>query len=186
MKKYTPLFLFIVLLFAGGCAPINKFFTKPPEIFIKENIDINEIAVLTFSKQGAFLPPNIERFAADKLTDALFIKGRYSVIDRSKVNAAQFALGLNSPDNLSTDQIQMLGLKLKANYLALGRIQEYSGADYINSGEDKKLAISIRIISVLNSSTVGTINTTCTYTEQNSYEKIEKLISEIVAGLKPE
>lgn len=183
-KFYLLLIASVFIL--GGCTHVKSLFHQSPEIVIKEKVDINEIAVITFSKQGSMLPQNIEKFAADKLTDALFLKGKYNIIDRSKVNSAQQTFGINSPENLSSDQIQMIGLKLKANYIVLGRIQSYGGVDYIGTDEERKLSLSIRIISVLNSETVATINASCKYEENDCFGKIESLINEIVSGMKPE
>jgi curli biogenesis system outer membrane secretion channel CsgG len=145
----------ILVIFISIALNSCYLISTSPSILIKKDFDGDGIAVLGFSKYGSFLSDNIGRIAADKLTDALFLDGKFNVIDRSKVNQTQAEMEIASPESLSADQIQKLGLKLKANYIVLGRIQCSSNSEYIDDGSDKQLFISFRIISVLNSEVIG-------------------------------
>jgi curli biogenesis system outer membrane secretion channel CsgG len=178
MKIIQVLFAIFISLIINSCYLISA----PPNVLIKKDFDGNGIAVLGFSKFGSYLSSDIGKVAADKLTDALFLDGKFNVIDRSKVNEGQAELEIASSESLSADQIQKLGLRLKANYLVLGRIQCISSSDYIDTDSDKELYISIRIISVVNSEVIGmatysiTSNTEVTDELNNSMSKIVKKI----------
>jgi len=180
MKINQLIIAIFISTLASGCYLIST----QPNVLIKKDFDGNGIAVLGFSKSGSFLPDDIGKVAADKLTDALFLDGKFNVIDRSKVNEAQAELEIASPESLSADQIQKLGLKLKANYLVFGRIQYVSSTDYIETDADKELHISLRIISVVNSEVIGMATYKITSKDDITNElnsSMSKIVKKIVA-----
>ncbi len=152
------LILFFSMLFQS-CYIISS----PPRVMLNKDFKGDDIAVLNFSKYGPNMPPEISSIAADKLTNALYMTGKFSVIDRANVNDAAVGMEISSPELLSTDQIQKLGLKLKADYLILGRIQNISKPDYFDQDKDKTLYISFRIINVLNANIMGMSTYKVTY-----------------------
>ena len=139
------------------------FLSSSPSVLMNKDFKGDGIAVVNFSKYGPNLPPEISSIAADKLTDALYMTGKFSVIDRANVNDAAVGMEISSPELLSTDQIQKLGLKLKADYLILGRIQNISKPDIFDQEKDKTLYISFRIINVLNADIMGMSTYKVTY-----------------------
>jgi len=171
-------------IFVQSCSLYNKISPKSPEVLIKKDFDGNGIAVLTFVKQGPSLAPDAGRIAADKLTDAMFIKGNFNVIDRARVNEAQSILELATTELLSADQIQRLGLKLKANFIVLGRVQSVSDQEYFDMNPQRQLYISFRIISVANSEVIGVANYSSAYTDNNVLEKVTQMMNDIIGRMK--
>jgi len=172
---------FVVLLLVTGCGTISNLFTSGPDISIKREFDGNGIAVLNFTKMGP-IPGEAGKLAADKLTDSFFLVAKYNVVDRAKVNEAQTNLEITSSESLSSDQIQKLGQKLKANYLVLGRVHCIASDDFLNTDSDKKLNISFRIISVVNQDVIGVVNYSCSY-EDNLVEKLQTMLTHITSNL---
>lgn len=180
MKKLLLAIMLIGPAIFQGCAFFDNLIHDNPEIYIRDTEEINHIAVLNFSRKGSFLPQSAGSLAADKLSDALFIKGKYDIIDRSRVNSAQAGIEIPSTEFVNSDEIQKLGLKLKAAYLIFGRLQNDGDIEsLVNSKNDKKLNVSFRIISVLNSETVGVVNYSASYSEGIN-EAIEKIMNRIV------
>lgn len=183
--KNNPLFLLLILLaiLFNGCGNFGKYFTDKPDIYIKGSEELTHIAVLNFTRSGSFLSKSTESIAADKLSDALFLKGKFDIIDRAKVNAAQADLLLISTESINSDDIQKLGLKLKASYLIFGRLHDNSGLESITDPEKMKmLNISFRIVSVLNSETIGVINYSTSY-KGNVNNIIEEMMNKIVTEM---
>jgi hypothetical protein len=174
MKKVNIILSLIIVALFNGC-----YLLSPPDVLLHKDFDGNGIAVLNFSKYGPYLPPEITSITADKLTDALYLVGKFNVIDRAKVNDAQSSLELTSFEELSADKIQKLGLKLKANYLILGQIQNIANTDAFDTDSPKQLYISFRIISVVNSELVGMANYKITY-KDNLIEEIKNSMELIV------
>ncbi len=175
--KNKCLIICIVALFYffNGCSLIST----TPDVLIKKDFSGEGIAVLNFSSQGNYLSSNIGKLAADKLTDALFVEGKFSVVDRANVNDAQASLEIKSPELVSADDIQKLGLKLKANYIVLGRVQQVSDAEFMNMDAKKELYISFRIISVKDCEVVGVATYSCKY-EDNIVKEVEEMMYKIV------
>ena len=181
MKKLIFVLTFIFFLYSG-CSFISGLFCKKPEVLLKKDFSGERIAVLTFARNGSFISSDIGKSAADKLTNALFLSGKYEIIDRSKVNIAQSELEILNTDILSHDKIQQLGLKLKANYLILGRISSNPTSEYFDLGVEKKIGISFRIISVLNTEVVGLVDYT-TETNKNISDELDSMINKIVNAM---
>lgn len=177
--KSTIILVTIFTLIIIGCYVISS----SPDILIKKDFNGDGVAVLNFSTQGNFMSLGTGKIAADKLTDAMFLIGKFNVIDRSNVNKTQNSLEIKSTEFLSADDIQKLGLKLRANYLVLGIVQQVGGDTYVDSDSKKELYISFRIISVLNSDVVGLGRYSSNY-YNNIIEKIETMMNEIVTKMK--
>jgi TolB-like protein len=167
VKIFTAAILSFIL---GGCYIISNH----PDIAIKSSFDGDGIAVLNFSSEGSYQSDDIGKISADKLTDALFLEGKFNVIDRSNVNNAQASLQITNTEELSSDQIQKLGDKLKAKYIILGRIRKVSDSEYFDPDAASKLYVSIRIISVKNSEVVGiaSYSSSCSSNEINVIQEI--------------
>ena len=179
--KYLVYSCFLIPLLMG-CGTISNVFSSGPEISIRKDFDGNGIAVLNFAKLGP-LPNDIGKLAADRLTDAFFLNSRFNVIDRSRVNEAQASMEVTNTEFMSSEQIQKLGQKLKANYLILGRVHCISEEDYFKSDFDKKLNISFRVVSVASQDVVGVVNYSCKYDDklvENMQEMITRITSRII------
>ena len=165
----------MILILATGCG------TSSPDISIKKEFDGNGIAVLNFSKNGP-VSGEICKMAADKLTDYFYLISKYNVIDRSKVNEAQTSLEITNSESLSSEQIQKIGSKLKANYLVLGRVQCITSEDFMNSEYNNKLKVSFRIISTANQEIIGIAENSCKY-EDNMNEKLQSMLENIASKM---
>jgi hypothetical protein len=178
MKNINSVYIAFSFLFTG-CSFISGIFCKQPDILINKEFTGENIAVLTFARKGMFIYPDIGIMTADKLTDELFLSGKYEIIDRSKVNTAQEELEILNTDVLSRDKIQQLGLMLKADYLILGRISSNPVSENFGLEMDKKMNISFRIISILNTDVVGIVDYTMETTESTTTE-LDLMIKKIV------
>lgn len=177
-KQLKILTLLSVCQLFCGCFAVS-YLKDSPKVKIKKDFDGNGIAVLSFAKQGSALPHNIGMTAADKVTDALFLSGGYNVIDRSQVNSAQQEMEVENVEFLSSDQIQQIGLKLKANYIVLGRIHSLKEKENFNVKSDQEIAISFRIISVKDTEVIGVAD----YKQEMDEEivnNIDRMINKIV------
>lgn len=179
MKKKILLTAFSFMILLNGCGLYNKMFHNRPEILLTKDFSDGSIAVLGFAKQGSF-SGDVGRLSADKLTDALFLSGRYTVIDRAAVNDAQKFLEISSTESLSIDQIQKIGLKIKSNYLILGRVQNVNLEDSPDSDPLRRLYISFRIISVADAEIIGVVNYSFEYNEKNLVEELQEKMKKIV------
>lgn len=178
--KYL-LFVFMLAILTG-CSTFKSIFSSQPEIQLKEAFDGNGIAVLAFSKNGS-VSGSIGKLAADKLTDALFLVGKCNVIDRANVNEAQNTEKIENTESLSAENITLIGTKLNANYLVLGRVEIISQDIFLNSDSDKKINISFRIVSTKNAEILGVATYSKNYSG-NVSDVIEEMMNSIVAKLK--
>jgi TolB-like protein len=170
-----------VIILTAGCGTISNLFTSSPDISIKKEFDGNGIAVLNFSKIGP-VSGEICKIAADKLTDDFYLISKFNVIDRSKVNEAQINLEITNSELLSSEQIQKLGRKLKANYLVLGRVHCITSENFMESENNNQLNVSFRIISVANQEIIGIAYYSCEY-EDNMVEKLQSMLSKIASKI---
>ncbi|MBI2417897.1 MAG: hypothetical protein HYV28_08340 [Ignavibacteriales bacterium] len=175
--KLTSIIVFPLLLLICGC----QWFVTKPEVQFRKDISGKSIAVLNFNTQGAMLPLSLGKYTADKLSEEFYFSGYSTVIERAKVNEAQYKLEIRSTEFLSIDNIQQLGLKLKAEYLVLGRIYQSGGADYIGTDSEKHITVSFRIVSVLNAEVAGIASYTCK-SGDNPEQIIGTMIKKIIAG----
>jgi len=172
-KLHLISILTAILLNLQGCYLISN----DPEITVSEETTGKTVAVVNFSVQGQLLPARIGIIAADKLSDALYFTNRFIVADRSRVNEAQMFFNLKSVDILSQDDIQKLGLKLKADYLIIGKIVDNASDPYADE-PDGKMYLNIRIVSIVNCGIAGMVN----YSESYSGDinnAIDRAISKI-------
>jgi hypothetical protein len=157
MKTQIIIYALLVLLIAS-CS-------QSKDVVVMKEFTGDGIAVINFSVQGSMVENGIGKNAADRLTDALFLKKNLRVIDRSKVNDALIDMEIKSPEALSGEQIISLGQRLNANYILLGRIVQTSDKDFITSKNDMGLYVSFRIVSTDNSNVVGMATYKTTYKE---------------------
>ncbi len=146
--KSQILFYAVVLITIVSCNP-----TK--EVVIMKEFTGDGVAVINFATQGSFIDLSIGKNAADRLTDALFLKKNIRVVDRSKVNDALIDMEIKTPESLSNEQLKSMGQRLNANYLILGRIVQTTDKEFMTSKNDLGLYITFRIISVADSDVVG-------------------------------
>ncbi|MFO7445915.1 MAG: CsgG/HfaB family protein [Ignavibacteriaceae bacterium] len=179
MKNLFYTIIILLSLVFCSCSYISGVFSKKPDVLIKKDFNGEGIAVLTFSRYGHSLPSDIGRTAADKLTDALFLVNKFNVIDRSKINDAQAEVDITNTEFLSGDKIQQIGLKLKASYLILGRIDLLSEKEYLSIEAKQELGISFRIISVADTEVLGVANYHRDI-DDNIPEEMDYMISQIV------
>lgn len=181
MRKFKGIYILILAMsvILQSCFIISN----EPEVLLRKNFDGNGIAVLNFSRGESSQIDDIGKVAADKLTNALFLKGRFNVIDRSKVNEVEASLGIKSPDILSAGQIEKLGSTLKANYLVLGKVQKIGGDDYFDPSSNKKLYVTLRILSTDSSQVVGIATYSLTYND-NETVALGKIMNKIVEEMR--
>ncbi|QQS36972.1 MAG: hypothetical protein IPM56_03175 [Ignavibacteriales bacterium] len=148
--------IFLILVFITGCTP-----TK--EVMILKEFNGDGVAVINFSTQGSFVESSIGKNAADRLTDAFFLKRNLRVIDRSKINDVLIDMEIKTPETLSKEQLLKIGQRLNANYVVLGRIIQTSESNLISTTSYMGLYISFRIISTANSDVVGMASYSTTY-----------------------
>lgn len=178
MSKKNIFFILLLTFITKGCT----LFSIAPDVLLKKEFTGESVAVLNFTKQGSYLPSDAGKIAADKLTDAMFLIGKFSVIDRSKVNEAQVGFDIKTTEFLSADDIQKLGMKLKANFIVLGRIQHVSENEYLNMNTKKELYISFRIISVKDTEVIGVASYYDNYSS-NFIEKVDDMMRKIIKGM---
>lgn len=152
----TQIVIFAVLVLMMGCSPSK-------DVMILKEFNGDGVAVINFSTQGSFIEPGIGKNAADRLTDAFFLKKNLRVIDRSKINDALIDMEIKTPETLSKEQLLKIGQRLNANYVVLGRIIQTSESNLISTTNDMGLYISFRIISTANSDVVGMASYNTTY-----------------------
>jgi hypothetical protein len=157
MKTQIIIYALLVLLIAS-CSPSK-------DVVVMKEFTGDGIAVINFSVQGSMIENGIGKNAADRLTDALFLKKNLRVIDRSKVNDALVDMDIKTSEALSKEQLASLGQKLNAHYIVLGRIVQTTDKEFMTSKNDMGLYISFRIVSTDNSDVVGMATYKITYKE---------------------
>lgn len=155
MKKQI-VFITVMLLIALSCTPSK-------EVVIMKEFTGDGVAVVNFSIQGSYVEPGIGKNAADRLTDALFLKKNIRVVDRSKVNDVLIDMDIKTPETLSKEQVTSMGQKLNAGYIILGRIIQTTDKEFMTSKNEMGLYISFRIISTSDSDVVGMASYKTTY-----------------------
>lgn len=170
MKFFIKILIFFILL-------INGCYIQKEVVLLKE-FNGDGIAVLNFSVTGSFIESKIGKHAADRLTDALFMKNNLRIIDRSQVNNVLIEMDINSPETLSKEELNILGKKLNANYIILGRIVQTNDKEFITSKSKMGLFISFRIISILDLEVVGMASYKTRYKE-NLFKEIDKAMIEL-------
>lgn len=157
MKYQITIYVLFVLLIAS-CSPSK-------EAVVMKEFTGDGVAVINFSVQGSMIENGIGKSAADRLTDALFLKKNLRVIDRSKVNDALIDMDIKTPETLSKEQLTNLGQRLNAHYVVLGRIVQTTDKEFMTAKNNMGLYISFRIVSTDNSDVVGMATYKTTYKE---------------------
>jgi len=166
---------FFTLLF-NGC----MLFQPAPEVVIQPAFDRTEVAVLDFASKGENISQRHGVYTADKLTESLFLTGKFSLIDRTLVRDAEKFLGITSATPASADQLQKIGLRLKARYLILGNLYNFNESENFSLDDNRYLQISFRIISVATGEVLGMATHKVDSGSGNSEYAIDKAINEII------
>lgn len=118
------------------------------------------IGVLDFSHEGNLgISGKLGSYVADRLTNSLFIKKQYDVVDRTIVKAAMVKSKL-SPEILDKDQISALGEELRADYLIVGKIVELTNPlENLEDDENWSLEISFRVLDTRTHAVKGVVRT---------------------------
>lgn len=156
--KYQIIIYALLVLLVAGCS-------QSKDVVVMKEFTGDGIAVINFSVQGSMVENGIGKNAADRLTDALFLKKNLRVIDRSKVNDALIDMDIKTSEALSNEQIASLGQRLNANFILLGRIVQTTEKEFLTTKNDMSLYISFRIVSTNNSEVVGIATYKTTYKE---------------------
>jgi len=172
---FLNLVLLLVLLF-NGC----MLFQTTPEVVIQPAFDRTEVAVLDFAAKGENISQRHGVYTADKLTESLFLTRKFSVIDRIQVRDAEKFLGITSATPVSTDQLQKIGLRLKARYLILGNLYNFNEDENFSLDNNRYLQISFRIISVATGEVLGMATHKVDSGSGNSEQAIDEAINEII------
>ena len=170
MKCQVVIYALLVLILAY-CSPSK-------EAVVMKEFTGDGVAVINFSVQGSFIENGIGKNAADRLTDALFLKKNLRVIDRSKVNDALVDMDIKTSEALSKEQLSTLGQRLNAHYLVLGRIVQTTDKEFMTAKNDLGLYISFRIVSSDNSDVVGMATYKTTYKE-DLFKEIDAAMNQL-------
>ena len=173
------LFSFILqVFFLNACSIIST----SPDVLVRNELTGDGVAVLDFTQQSTSMVSNMGKFAADKLTDALFLERQFKVIDRAVVKDAIISMDINNTDLLSLEDIKKLGNLINANFIILGRIQYFTEPEFLNSNSDKELYISFRILSVSSGDIVGIANSKRNFSE-NIIDELSYVINDLVRSI---
>lgn len=170
MKTQIIIYTLLVLLIVS-CSPSK-------EAVVMKEFNGDGVAVINFSVQGSFIENGIGKNAADRLTDALFLKKNLRVVDRSKVNDALVDMDIRTSEALSKEQLATIGQRLNANYLILGRIVQTTDKDFVTSDSKMGLYISFRIVSTDNSDVVGMATYKTNYKE-DLFKEIDMAMTQL-------
>ena len=172
MKTTKYIVIIYLLISLHACT----LFIPQPELSLRKGFDGKDIAVLDFAVKGMHISQFHGVYAADKLSERLFLSNQYTTIDRSLIREAERLVGVNSASPLSADQIQKLGLRVKAKYLILGNVYALSKSDSFDFDTESEIQISFRIVSVATGEVLGAV----TYKTNDSDDIIENTISAMV------
>lgn len=175
-------YMFIVIMFFSGCSLITGISYEGPTLRLTKKVSLEKIAVIGFSTEGNTLPRGIEEFATQRLTDLLYIKGQYNVIDYLKTKDVRQSLSLKLSDKLTPEQLTNLNLELDASYVIVGSLIQYSSSAIIEPGTKQKLSLGIRIIDAKTYDVIGVINSSCEF-KRNMKERVEELIIKSIDSL---
>lgn len=172
-----------IMLSFTGCGIFKETWKRDPEILIKNGfVKALPIAVVSFQRAGSSEGgAGIGIYAADRLSEKMFLSDSFSVVDRSRVNEAIKFFEVRNTDALSLDDIQRIGLRLKAGYLVAGTVR-ITGGGYLKENNKKTVQLSIRIISVLNSDVLGAVNISAEYGDDPK-DTLDEMIKTIVDRL---
>lgn len=176
MKTFSTLLIVFSTILFHGC----RLFMPAPEVVIQPTFDRTEVAVFDFAAKGENISQRHGVYTADKLTESLFLTRKFTVIDRIQVRDAEKFLGITSATPVSTDQLQKIGLRLKARYLILGNLYNFNEDENFSLDNDRYLQISFRIISVATGEVLGMATHKVDSGSGNSEQAIDKAISEII------
>lgn len=181
MKKILIILVLSILI--TGCS-FHKFISKSdPEVLIKSDFDKRAfIAVLSFTKRGTSQGGEWGRIIADKLSEKMFLSDSFHIVERSRVNEAVKYFEVKSPEELSLDAIQKLGLRLKANYILIGNVTLEEKDQYLSDDKKKNIYINFRIISSLNSEITVVVNYKMENTDDLK-EQMDEMLNKIVEKL---
>jgi len=146
--------------------------------------DSIRIGVLNFSHKGSLgVSEKLGSYAADRLTNSLFIKKQYDVVDRSMVKSEMVRNKL-STEILNIEQINTLGKELNTDYLIVGKIVELTNQlEDIEGDKGWSLEISFRILDARTGEVKGVVRTQ----KSGKVEKrvlIGKIIDRMVEAVK--
>jgi len=175
MNNILKILIIISIILIPGCY-------TGPDVVVLGDFTGDAIAVMNFQTQGTFSVPNIGITTADELTEALYLKGKYGVIDRSTVNNTQVQLGIKSTEVISSEDLIKLGQDLKANYIVLGKIVQVSEDEFVKRNSDKQLFISFRIIATATTEVIGMASFTIHYSN-NIIAELDDALNKMVSDL---
>ena len=179
MLKKIILFSFILQIIGFyACSIISR----SPDVLVRNEFTGDGVAVLDFTQQSTSMVSNMGKLAADKLTDALFLERQFKVIDRAVVKDAIISMDINSTELLSIEDIKKIGSLVNANFIILGRIQYFTEPEFLNSGSEKELYVSFRILSVSSGEVVGIANSKRNFSE-NVIDELGCVINDLVRSI---
>lgn len=182
MKLITYISICILTALFVGCGGITGIFTDRAEVSLRDDMENANIAILTFTRSGRYLPADAGRRASDRLSETLFIRGRYTVIDRSQVNQVFGYLGIASPEAISPRELENLGRVLNVQYIVAGRIYQEAPVEFMRQDAGRELSLNVRIVSVENGEVVGVARHSIRYRDSFD-EALDRLVSKIARGL---
>ncbi len=151
----------------------------PPAINLQKTFDGKDIAILDFSATGMQFSQRHGVMTADRLTTALLLNKKFTLIERARVRDAQKIVGVSSVTPVSADQIQKIGLRLNAKYLVIGEIYQYAKENGFSSEGEGTVTISFRVLNTANGEIAGVVTHSLSYSEQSPEEVINRLIEQI-------
>jgi len=183
MKKTTTFFVLVITVLLNSCSVFSSISYSTPEILFTNEFSGDSIAVFDFATQGSYLPASAGKYAADKLTELLFLKGKFKIIDRSLVRKIQASLSITKTEIIDKDQLKKFASETGAKYVILGRLFQATGSDFLDPDTKKSLTFSFRILSPATGEVVGISSMEACY--KGKYEVIiDNIINEIVEEMR--
>lgn len=127
-----------------------------------------KMAVLHFGGKG--VSKTLRYLAADELTTLLYVGKKYSVVDRSLVNAVVQEFEIENPYFLSKEKLITVSDSLSANVIVLGLIENEKDPGVLEKGENH-FTITLRFLDGKSSDVMGMI-----YEKESSFEPPFKVV----------
>lgn len=134
-----------------------------------------KMAVLHFSGKG--VSKTLRYLAADELTTLLYVDKKYSVVDRSLVNAVAHEFEIENPYFLSRETLITISDSLSANVIVLGLIENEKDPGILEKGENH-LKIILRFLDGNSSDVMGMI-----YEKESSIEPPFKVVPSMLVRM---
>lgn len=172
-----------VLLVSALCFSACTLFLPSPAVNLQAGFDGKDIAVLDFSAKGMKFTQRHGAMASDCLTTSLLLSNKFSLIERARVKEAEKVVGITSATPISIDQMQRMGLRLKARFIIVGDLYAYSQGGDFSDDAAQTATLSFRILNTATGEVAGVVSHTVSFSDTPPEEIVEKLVRQIADKL---